>query len=150
MARPLGVTILGALQIAGGVATTLAGVSIMRNPSSASALGLPPEFVALGSSVGILLVVSGVMNLVVGWGLLKRQNWARVVMLVITALSAGGAALGILTSGVAREPIGTDVLRLGVFAIDGLIVWYLLRPESKTAFTPHPPGQTPPVEPPAS
>ena len=99
-------------------------------------------FATLGTAAGVLLIFSGILNLAVGWGLLKLLNWARVIMLAITGLSLVGSALGILLGGVMQEALGMDVLRLLVFAIDALIIWYLLRPESKKAFTPPASGST--------
>ena len=67
-------------------------------------------FATLGAAAGALLIFSGILNLVVGWGLLKLLNWARVIMLVITGLSLVGSALGILLGGVMQEALGMDVL----------------------------------------
>jgi len=151
MARPTGVTVLGCFQIVGGASTVILGAALLRNPGGAASWGLPPMFAALGAGAGSLLIASGILNLAVGWGLLKLFNWARLIMLAITALSLAGSAFGILLGGVMQEALGMDVLRLLVFAIDALIIWYLLRPESKHAFTPAAPGQqpgAPPAEPP--
>ena len=150
MARPTGITVLGGLQIFSGVTTTVLGVVFLRSPGSVSGMGIPPDFVALGPVLGVVLIISGVFNLVLGWGLLRLFNWARVVMVVIAALSLGGAAIGIL---VTHDTIGMDLRRLLLFALYGVIVWYLLRPECKQAFTAHPPGRqpgAPPSEPPSS
>ena len=151
MARPTGITVLGVFQIVGGASTLLLGVGVLRNPGAAANWGLPPMFAALGAGAGALLIASGILNLAVGWGLLKLFNWARAIMLAITVFSLAGSALGILLGGVMQEAMAMDVLRLLVFAVDALIIWYLLRPESKRAFTPPPPGSqpgVPPAEPP--
>jgi hypothetical protein len=153
MARPTAVTVLGCFQIVGGISTIGLGALVLRNPAGLADLGLPPAFATLGAAAGALLIFSGILNLAVGWGLLKLFNWARAIMLAITGLSLAGSAMGILIGGVMQEALGMDVLRLGVFAVDALIIWYLLRPECKRAFTPPPPGQppgAPPAEPPAA
>jgi hypothetical protein len=153
MARPTPITILGAFQVVGGACTLFLGIGVLRNPGAATTWGLPPMFSALGTAAGALLIASGILNLAVGWGLLKLLNWARIVMLAITGLSLVGSAMGILLGGVMQEAVAMDVLRLGVFALDALIIWYLLRPESKQAFTPRAPsGQpgVPPAEPPTA
>ncbi len=149
MARPTWITVLGGFQIFGGASTIILGVGVLRNPGTAASWGLPPMFATLGTAAGALLIFSGILNLVVGWGLLKLLNWARVIMLAITGFSLVGSALGILLGGVMQEALGMDVLRLLVFAIDALIIWYLLRPESKKAFTPPPAAAAPPAVPPA-
>lgn len=149
MARPTGITVLGWFQIAGGVSAVVLGVAILRNPGATADWGLPPAFGALGAAGGAMMIFYGIFNLAVGWGLLKRLNWARIIMLAIMGLGLAGSALGILLGGVDHEPVGIAGLRLLAFAIDALIVWYLLRPEIKGAFTPHAPGSQPPGAPPA-
>jgi hypothetical protein len=147
--RPTGITILGYLLIVLGALTIILGVTLARHSGSLAAMGIPPQFLALGPALGAVLIVSGVINAAVGWGLLRLFNWARVVMLVIAGLGVVGAALGILSGGPGQ--IAADVQSLGAFAIDGLIIWYLLRPESRQAFAPRRPGEqhgVPPAEPP--
>jgi hypothetical protein len=153
MTRPTGITVLGYFQIAGGISAVLLGVALARNPGAAADWGLPPAFGAIGAAGGAIMIVYGIFNLAVGWGLLKLFNWARIIMLAIMGLGLAGSAIGILVGGVTHEPVGMAALRLLAFAIDALVVWYLLRPESKRAFTPPPPGQepgtgAPPAEPP--
>ena len=154
MARPTGITVLGWFQIAGGVSAVILGVALARNPGAAADWGLPPAFGALGAAGGAIMIFYGIFNLVVGWGLLKLFNWARIVMLAIMGLGLAGSAAGILVGGVTHEPVGVAALRLVAFAIDALIVWYLLRPESKQLFAPPPPpghepgAGVPPAEPP--
>ena len=152
MTRPNGVTFLGYALIFLGSATAIFGVNLIRHPGSLTNMGIPPQYQALGASLGAVLVFSGILNAFIGWGLLKLFNWARIVMLVIAGFGVAGAALGILIGQGAQSSIGMDIQSLGAFAIDGLIIWYLLRPESKQAFTPRRPGEqpgTPPLEPPA-
>ncbi len=51
--------------------------------------------------VGGALVLSGVVGLIAGWGLLERRSWARVLLIVLAFLSLLhpplGTALGIYT-----------------------------------------------------
>src|SRR5580693_5334186 len=103
MARPTGITILGAIEMLGGICTVVLGVAFLRNPGALTDMGIPPEFLAVGPALGVVLIVSGIFSLAIGWGLLKLFNWARVVMMVISGLGLGGAALGILTSGLSHE-----------------------------------------------
>jgi len=147
--RPTGITVLGYVLIGVGALTVILGITLARHSSSLGSLGIPPQFLALGPALGAALIGSGIVNAAVGWGLLKLFNWARVVMLVIAILGVAGAALGILSGGAGQ--IGADIQSLVAFAIDGLIIWYLLRPESKQAFMSRPPGGqhgVPPAEPP--
>jgi hypothetical protein len=149
MARPTGITFLGGILIFVGALTVVVGVTLARHSGSIADMGIPPQFLALGPVLGAALIVSGIMNVVVGWGLLKLFNWARILMLVIAGLGVAGAAVGILIGG--GGSVGMDLQSLVAFAIDGLIIWYLLKPESKQAFAPRRPGEqhgVPPAEPP--
>jgi hypothetical protein len=148
MARPTLVTVLGFFQIAGGISAIVLGVAILRNPGAAADWGLPPAFGTLGAVGGAIMIVYGILNLSVGWGLLKLYNWARIIMLAITGIGLVGSAMGILLGGATHQPVGTDVLQLLAFAVDALVIWYLLRPDCKLAFTPPAPGGHPPSAPP--
>ena len=149
MARPTGITFLGYILIVVGALTVVFGVTLARHSGSVTDMGVPPQYLALGPALGAVLIISGVLNAVIGWGLLRLFNWARVVMLVIAGFGVAGAALGILIGGGGQ--VGMDLQSLAAFAIDGVIIWYLLRPESKQAFGPRRPGGhpgVPPAEPP--
>jgi hypothetical protein len=66
---------------------------------------LPPEvpFFVHGflHTVGALFLVSGVVGIIAGWGLLERQAWARVLAIVLGFLNLiempFGTALGVYT-----------------------------------------------------
>jgi hypothetical protein len=70
----------------------------------------------------------------VGSGMMKLKNWARVVTLVLAALSVlSGIGIFVGTHGL----IFMSLLRV---AIAAWIIWYLLQPEVKTAFGVAPTG----------
>jgi hypothetical protein len=136
MARPVGVTILGILQIVGGVFVGLLAVVVSRAPGMLANAGIPAGLAGVGAAGLTVLIVSGLLNVAVGVGLLRLFPWAWWVMMALTLLSLASSALGILAGGVAQGALGGDGLRLIVFAIDAVIVWYLLRPEIKRMFFP--------------
>jgi hypothetical protein len=72
-------------------------------------------FGAVGTAVGILLVVLGVPGLVAGYGLLTRKPWARLLAIVMGVLS------------LVNFPIGTT---LGLYTL-----WVLTQPEATEYFT---------------
>ncbi|MBU2577035.1 MAG: hypothetical protein KKF50_04905 [Nanoarchaeota archaeon] len=94
--------ILGLGQLSG---TALEGVS-------------PPAFIG----IGILLVGLGVLIYYVARGLLKAQNWSRVVTVVVSILGIIYSIV-ILTSAYYLTSV------LGIM-INGLIAWYLLFKDS--------------------
>jgi hypothetical protein len=65
----------------------------------------------LGGGLFLLLAVA---NFVVGWGLWQRREWARI------------SAIGLAVLRLLNIPIGT--------IIGGLIIWYLLRSETRVEF----------------
>jgi hypothetical protein len=72
---------------------------------------------AVGTAVGLLLIVLGIPGLVAGAGLLARKSWARILALVV----------GIL--GLVNFPIGTAI---GLYAI-----FVLMQDAATEYFAPH-------------
>lgn len=70
---------------------------------------------AAGLLAGGLFVIISAANWIVGWGLWKQREWARVT------------AIGLAILRLFNVPLGT--------VIGGLIIWYLLREDVKTEFT---------------
>jgi hypothetical protein len=63
---------------------------------------VPPPFLhPLLTVIGALVLVKGILSLMVGWGLLQRVSWGRVLAIVIGIISLFnlpfGTALGIYT-----------------------------------------------------
>lgn len=68
-----------------------------------------------GIGIGFLFVSAGIiLGLAAGLGLLRLNNWARILAIVLAVPS------------LLAIPIGT--------IIGGLIIWYLLKPEVKEVF----------------
>lgn len=65
------------------------------------------------AAAGLLLIISAA-NWIVGWGLWRQREWARVT------------AIGLAVLRLLNVPLGT--------VIGGLIIWHLLREEVKTEF----------------
>jgi hypothetical protein len=79
----------------------LALLSIFRYGVPFFAPGIPGFVHGVIRTVGGLLLVGAVLGLVVGWGLLERQPWARMLAIVVGCFSLldmpFGTALGIYT-----------------------------------------------------
>jgi hypothetical protein len=92
-----------AMHVVGGVITLLAAKLVFVRLMIPN--GPPPEFLMwlrpIVTAVGWLILLKAAVGFVAGWGLLQREEWARVVALVIgfvTLLSVPiGTALGIYT-----------------------------------------------------
>ncbi|MFZ0478200.1 MAG: hypothetical protein WAL71_03550 [Terriglobales bacterium] len=93
-----------ALHVVGGVVVLLVSKLVIVRLGNIPN-GPPPEVMAwlpaLVSVVGWLILAKAAMGIVTGWGLLQREEWARVVALVfgfLALLSVPiGTALGIYT-----------------------------------------------------
>jgi hypothetical protein len=94
---------LSALNGIGGLILLLLGNALFPHLRQ---MGAPPEmpvsfFVALFDTLGILVLAKAVVGFYAGWGLMQRDRWARVLLLVLAFLSLinipFGTALGVYT-----------------------------------------------------
>jgi hypothetical protein len=122
--RPTGVTILAILEAIAGVYYLVTGfgdfvaTSIIRTLAGS---GIPSDILPLISrSVGAVLFIFGLASLLLAWGLWTGKGWARMIALVIAILS-------IIASLISFHLIGV--------VIDGIIIYYLTRPNVKQFFT---------------
>ena len=100
------------------IATGIIGAFVLHNLVSHGMFSDAPPFLPhlLGSVVPAIVTLSaftGIASIVAGYGLLSRQPWARVVMLVLSVLALikipFGTALGIYTLWVlAPRPSGDE------------------------------------------
>ena len=151
--RPLGVTIIAILRIIGGIILLLGGIGLVTiapfvgqlnvNTTSStidSSVPVTPNgagidvsnnntsflfFAAFIGVIGSILIVLGIASFVVAWGLLKGKGWAWTVTIIITIISLVFNALSIISGN-----IGAIV---GII-IDGVIIYYLYRPNVKSYF----------------
>jgi hypothetical protein len=138
MQRPTGVTILAVLCFLGAAfllmaaAFATAGGALLSH-MMATGPGAGLLFGLGGALVGGVFLVIGILDLVVGIGFLKLQNWARILMIVFVGLSVLGSGGGMLF-------LFGHFLPLLMFrhivsvAIDIWILIYLFQPHVKQAF----------------
>lgn len=77
------------------------------------------------------LLIAGFQG-AVGWGLIKRWNWARIVTIVFTALNLAGTLVSLLIAGISAHTIPGAAVG-SAFAC--LIIYYLTRPAVVAEFT---------------
>jgi len=137
MTRPTGVTILGILGILWGAFVVAFSFLLLLGLAIVSwfLAGLPAVFLGFGAAViGGFFLVYGVLHLLVGIGMLRLAEWARVLAMVLAAINLAFTALRLLA-------ILTPFFfffafrRLFVCAVDVLILWYLSRRQIKQAFS---------------
>jgi hypothetical protein len=116
------VTVVGALHIGLSLLTFLAGVIVAMVLIGTGLLVAPtqggeealPILLAVGLGVGLLLVVLSVPGIVGGWGLLKFKSWARILVIILSAID------------LLNVPIGT--------VVGGYSLWVLLQDETEKLF----------------
>lgn len=139
MPRPTGVTVIAVLDFVGAGFCVLAGlgmmlgggfIATMMNQQQGAGAGV---LAAIGAAAGVLLLFCAAIAAVLGWGLLKLMNWARIVTIVFAALGAVLGLFGLFAVVAHFAPIGI-FWALCRLAINGWIIWYLLQPHVKAAF----------------
>jgi hypothetical protein len=139
MARPGGVTFLAVLAYIGAgfcvlgglLAVTGAGIihSLTVQNQGAPSAGMGSLFAMLGGAISVFFFVLAAVYILVGIGLWTLKNWARILVIVL-------AAIGIVFNLSQLLHYTSAILPTLIFslAIDGLIIWYLLKPNVAAAF----------------
>ena len=78
------------------------------------AAGAAPVMLVVGTAVSLFLGLLGLPGLIVGWGLLTRRPWARIVNIALSAFE------------MFNIPVGT--------AIGAYSIWAMLQPETIELF----------------
>ncbi len=143
MNRPTGVTVIAVLYFIGAAFCILGGLGMILgggflasiiSKSQANGAGAGAGIMAgLGAALGIGLLVGAAIAALLGWGLLKLKEWARITVIVLASLGLVLGVLGLLGA-LAHFAV---ILLFGVVvrvAINGCILWYLLQPDVKVAF----------------
>jgi len=136
MERPTGVTVLAVLSfIFAGLCVCVAFGAMVGGAVLASMVAsMPATFVGAGAVIvaGICFFFA-VLYGVDGYGLLKLQNWARILTIVVAGLSLLFAAFGALAA-LSHLQVLFLFRELLIIAVDVLVLTYLLKPHVKQAF----------------
>src|SRR6185369_5569565 len=141
MNKPTGVVVISILYFLGAALCLLFGLlfiagggflaTMMSQQSQAG--GLSAMMAGLGAALGVFYLIIGAVDVLVGWGLLKLKNWARIVAIVFSCIGAGFLVLGLLGN-LAHFSIVNFLVTAVFLGIHAVIIMYLLKPEVKTAF----------------
>ena len=145
MGRPVGVTILAILNFIGAAFCLLGGIAMIlgggfmatmlsQGQGSAGAAGI---LAGLGAAAGVFIIIVGGVSALVGFGLWKLKEWARVVSIVLYGISAALQLLGLLGS-LAHFNAFAVIWSVFWIAVDAFVIFYLLKPEVKAAFRQRP------------
>ena len=130
--RPLGVTLAGFYQILRGILWLLFGLSLLLFTGLAAKLAsLAAEgratgrFFGFGHVATLVIIVFAVLHLISAYGLLKMQNWGRLLTLFLSAIGVFFLLpLLILVHGI---PLAFGIINV-------ILILYLVMPAVKRAF----------------
>ena len=129
--RPIGITILAVLETIGAlVLLALGAMVVLLGAAVLVAIGLGEASLGVALSeivvfVGGFILLLGVIELVIAWGLWKGQGWAWTVALIVAVLGIIGGVIAIVSG---------SLYNIVTLAIQVIIVYYLYRPEVKAYF----------------
>jgi hypothetical protein len=139
MGRPVGVTILGVLMIFAGLVFAGAGLIFFFMGSTGAMATAQTSgagaalLAALGAAAGVIFLLFGGLHVILAIGIFRMRNMARVLTIFLFLLIGAGACLGLLATLLSYSHVGL-VWNVSLLAVDGLALWYLLRPDIKQAF----------------
>ncbi|MGA7778036.1 MAG: hypothetical protein WCA85_10055 [Paraburkholderia sp.] len=111
---------------------TIGGIFIMSEPISKPAI-------PFGAIIGVaeILITFGALKLFLAFKLLKRKNWARIVVVIVSALLAAFLIQGAINVTMATQHVFFDILKhnYGLFA-EIVAASLLLLPQSRGWFEP--------------
>ena len=143
MGRPGGVTFIAILDFLGAAICILLAITMMvgggfvanlMSQSGGQGAGAGAGlFAGLGVVMGVVFLVIAIIPILVGWGLWKLKEWARIVSIVFAVLGIVSNLFRLLT-----VLVHFNVILLGItlclLALNAWIIWYLLQPNVKAAF----------------
>jgi hypothetical protein len=137
MERPTGVTILGALGYIGGGCLVLAALIMFLSGAMVANLSARPGFGIVagigGAVLGVFFLVFAAFYLITAIGLMKLQNWARILVIILCGVGVFFYALGVMGALFHFHPM-LVLWRAILLAIDLWIGLYLMKPHVKQAF----------------
>ena len=125
MDRPGGITLIAVVLAIQGVVSTILGLE------SAGVLSLGLGAAAESGAQGWGYVISGLLTLLVAYGLFSLQGWARMVAMIVLVVRIAFDVWAIVTHGLGSSIGIAAVVQLVVSA---LILWYLTTPRVREAF----------------
>jgi uncharacterized membrane protein (DUF2068 family) len=138
--RPTGVTVLAILNFLGAASMVICGLLLMlglglagMGAGSAGEKGGMALLLGLGAVAGVVFLVFAAVAIVVGIGLWRLRNWARILTIILAAISLLPLLPGLMGSMLTLE-IFSLIFQLVFAAFYGWIIWYMLQPHVKRAF----------------
>lgn len=140
MTRPVGITIIAILIFLGITFCVLLEIRLFARSdliadfiSTFSDADPANDLPSLGAALLLILLVLPTLSVMAAWGLWKLKNWGRILLIALMINSSAFESIRwLLTPHVKMSFSVASVITL---AINGLIIWYLLKPNVKAAFS---------------
>jgi hypothetical protein len=138
MQRPTGVTIISVLAFIGAVCLLFAALGMFLGGAILSSMAGRPGVGMMagigGAIVGVVFLGIAAVDLILGIGLWKLQNWARILTVVLLIVGVILYAFGLVRS-VLHFNLIHLFIQAAFMAIDIWIVVYLSKSSVKQAFS---------------
>jgi hypothetical protein len=140
MQRPAGVTIIAILGFIVAGLAAIWGLGLLVGGTLMSSIAHRPAGMMLGMSgvfAGVVLLGVAALLIVTCIGLLKLQEWARILTIVLNAVHLVIAALGLLDAfRNIHIPffVGVMLRHIVMLAVGVWIIVYLMQPKARQAF----------------
>lgn len=122
--RPPGVTVCAALFFGASGYLLAAGMAMLAEPGALPLRAGAPLLQGMEIAGPYLFLLMAALGVLVGWGLLRLNPWARYAAILVAAIGLAAFAPGVL-----RDVLGLQLgslfwSGLGI-AVRALVVWYL-------------------------
>lgn len=118
------------------------GLPARESQNTAELQALSQFFGSIGIVIGSIVLAVGIGYLVVSYGLLKAKRWAWIVTVILTIIAIITQITSIISTSTLSQSLTNDISALmsGItahiigIAINGIILYYLYRPNVKAFF----------------
>lgn len=126
MNRPLGITVIAIVLLISGIGSLLTGlVGLDLVKVDMGTLGQGAQVVGAGS------ILSGVLTLIVSYGMFATKGWAWLLTVIVMILRIVSDVTSLLSHGVGTVIGGAAVAGIVISAI---VLWYFNKPNVRAAF----------------
>lgn len=113
-----------------------------QSQNAAELQALSQFFGSIGIVIGSIVLAVGIGYLIVSYGLLKGKGWAWIVTIILTIIAIITQVTSVISTSTLTQSLTTDIAALvsGIIshiigiAINGVILYYLYRPNVKAFF----------------
>jgi hypothetical protein len=113
-----------------------------ESQNTAELQALSQYFGSIGIVIGSIVLAVGIGYLVVSYGLLKAKRWAWIVTVILTIIAIITQVTSVISTSTLSQSLTNDIAALvsGItahiigIAINGIILYYLYRPNVKAFF----------------